>query len=220
MLQFNFKVEHIAGPVNTAADFLSRLELKVTDKIRLKIREDTQTTRIDVTTSSSDVADGEQLFFTQADKNDKSEEQTLERKEKSKQNEEQWVGKEKPFSLKRSVKEFTKIDGNTTSCSMNGIKANARIRVEQDVDFVLENVQLKIFSQPHDEVIMMPDSRYKNYKASEDGIILEDGFLFVKYLGETGRVNTAKLSSQSKQLTKFSAACRENLENTQELLKQ
>ena len=57
VLQFNFKIAHIAGSVNTAADFLSRLELKVTEKIRLKIREDIHTTPIDVTTSSSDVAD-------------------------------------------------------------------------------------------------------------------------------------------------------------------
>ena len=36
--QFNFKIAHIAGSINTAAYFLSRLELKVTEKIRLKIR--------------------------------------------------------------------------------------------------------------------------------------------------------------------------------------
>ena len=64
VLQFNFKTAHIAGSVNTAADFLSRLELKVTEQIRLKIREDIQTTPIEVTPSSSDVADEEQLFFT------------------------------------------------------------------------------------------------------------------------------------------------------------
>ena len=62
LLQFNFKIAHIAGSVNTAADFFSRLELKVTDKIRLKIREDIHTTPIEVTTSSSDVADEEQIF--------------------------------------------------------------------------------------------------------------------------------------------------------------
>ena len=38
--QFNFKIAHIAGSGNTAADFLSRLELKVMEKIHLKIRED------------------------------------------------------------------------------------------------------------------------------------------------------------------------------------
>ena len=41
VLQFNFKRAHIAGSVNTAADFLSRFGLKVTEKVRLKIREDT-----------------------------------------------------------------------------------------------------------------------------------------------------------------------------------
>ena len=37
VLQFNFEIAHIAGSVNTAADFLSRLKLKVTEWIRLKI---------------------------------------------------------------------------------------------------------------------------------------------------------------------------------------
>ena len=169
MLQFNFTIAHIAGSVNTAADFLSRLELKVTEKIRLKIREDIPITPIEVTTSSSDVADEEQIFFTHADDGKESEEQTLERKEQSLQN-----------ALKTSVKEFTKIDGNTTSYSMNGIKVNARIRVEQDVGLVLKNMKLKILGQPYDEVLIMTDSRYKNYKANEDRIILKDGLLFRK----------------------------------------
>ena len=83
VLQFNFKIAHIAGLVNTAADFLSRLELKVTEKIRIKIREDIQTTPIEVTTSSSDVADEVQFFFTHADDSNESKEQTLEQKERS-----------------------------------------------------------------------------------------------------------------------------------------
>ena len=72
---------------------------------------------------------------------------------------------------------------------MNGIKANARIRVEQDVDLVLKNMKSKILGQPHDEVLMMTDSRYKNYKANEDRKILKDGLLFRKHFGETGNVN-------------------------------
>ena len=188
VLQFNFKIAHIAGTVNTAADFLSRHDLKVTEKIRLKIREDIQTTPIEVTTSSSDVADEEQIFFTSADDVKESEEQTLERKEQSRQNAKQWAANEELLALKTSVKEFTKIDGNTTSYSMNRIKATARIRVEQDVDLVLKNLKLKILGQPFDEVLIMTDSRYKNYKANEDRIILKDGLLYRKYFGETGSV--------------------------------
>ena len=141
VLQFNSKKAHIAGSVNTAADFLSRLELKVTEKIRLKFKEDIQTTPVELTTSSSDVADEEQFFIAQADKNDESEEKTLERKEQSKQNAKQLAMNEEIPVLKSSVKDFTKIDGNTTSYFMNGIKANARIRVEQVVDFVLKNMK-------------------------------------------------------------------------------
>ena len=63
VLQFNFKTTHLAGPVNSAVDFLSRLEVKVTEKRSLKWREDIQTTPIDVTTTSSDVADEEQFLL-------------------------------------------------------------------------------------------------------------------------------------------------------------
>ena len=71
---------------------------------------------------------------------------------------------------------------------MNGIKANAGKRVEQNVDLVLKNMKLKFLGQPYDEVLMITDSRYKNYKANEDRIILKDGLLFRKNIGETGSV--------------------------------
>ena len=193
VLQFNFKIAHIAGSVNNATDFLSGLELKVTEKLRLKIREDNQTTTIEVTTSSSDVADEEQFFFTRADDGNESEEQTLERKERSRQNAKQWAANEESPVLKTSVKEITKIDGNTTSHSMNGIKANARIRVEQDVDLVLKNMKVKILGQPHDEVLMMTDLRYKNYRTNEDRIILEDGLLFRKKFRKTVNVKYCQI---------------------------
>ena len=83
MLHFNFKLAHNAGSVNTAADFFSRLELKVTEKIRLKTREDVQTTPIELTTSSSDDADAEHFFFTLIDGQNETEEQILQIKEQS-----------------------------------------------------------------------------------------------------------------------------------------
>ena len=77
MLQFHFKIAHIAGSFNTAADFLCSLELKVTEKIHLIIREDVQTAPIEVTISSSDVADAEQFLITEADGQDETKEQIL-----------------------------------------------------------------------------------------------------------------------------------------------
>ena len=90
--------------------------------------------------------------------------------------------------MKPSFKEFTKIDGNTTSYSIHGIKASARIRVEQNADLLLKNLKLKNLGQPHDDVLLVMDIRYKHYKANQDRIILKDGLLFRKYYRETGSV--------------------------------
>ena len=90
--------------------------------------------------------------------------------------------------MKPNNKEFTKIDGNTTSYSINGIKASARIRVKQDADLVLKNLNLKILGQPHDDVLLSTERRFKHYKAKEDRIFLKNGLLFQKYYEETGSV--------------------------------
>ena len=91
VLQFSFKIPLIAGSVITAADLFIRLELKVTEKIRLKNREDVQTTPINVTTSSSSVPDEEHFPFAQVDGEDETKEKTLERKEQSRRKATEWV---------------------------------------------------------------------------------------------------------------------------------
>ena len=91
--------------------------------------------------------------------------------------------------MKPSIKEFTKINGSTrSSYSINGIKTSARIRVEQDANLVFKNLKLKILGQPHDDVLLSTDRRFKHYKANDDRIILKDGLLFRKYNGKTGSV--------------------------------
>ena len=97
-----------------------------------------------MTTTSSDVTDEEQFFFTHTDDINESEEQGVERKERSRQNAKQWAANEGSPVSKTSVKEFTKIDGNTALYSMNGIKAKARICAEQAVNLVLKNMKLKV----------------------------------------------------------------------------
>ena len=141
-----------------------------------------------MTTPSSEVADEEQFFFTQADGQDETEEQILQRKEQSREKAAEWVVNQEPSSMKPSIKEFTKTDENTMSYSINGIKSNARIRVEQDADLLMKNLKLKILGQPHDNVPLITDRRFKHYKANENRIILRDGLLFRKYYGETGSV--------------------------------
>ena len=71
---------------------------------------------------------------------------------------------------------------------MNGIKANAGMRVEQEVDIVLRKLQLKIFSQPSEGVLLTTDMRHKHYKANENRIVLKDGILLPKNYRETDSV--------------------------------
>ena len=79
MLQFNFKIAHIAVSFDAVADFFPEWN-SVKENMRFKTQEDIKTTPIEVTTSSSDVADGEQIFFTQADNKDESLNKPLNRK--------------------------------------------------------------------------------------------------------------------------------------------
>ena len=76
-------------------------------------------------------------------------------------------------SVKPSVESIQK-DRKTRSYSINGIKAILRIRVEQDVDLVLKKIELKMFCQAHDKVLLTLDKRFKHYKANEERINLKD----------------------------------------------
>ena len=162
VLQFNFQLAYVAGSINTAADFLSRLELKVTEKIRLKIREDIQKTPIEVVTTSSDVADEEQFVFFPRQTMRVSQMDKSPMEKQSRQKAMEWVADKEPSREITSVKEFTKIDGDATSHSMTGIKVKAQIRVEQNVDLVVKNLEMKIFGQCNDEALLTRNKRYKH----------------------------------------------------------
>ena len=70
--------------------------------------------------------------------------------------------------MKPSIKEVKKNDRNTTSHSINGIKAIACSLVEQNVDLVLKNLKLKNHGQSHDVVLLTTDRRFKHYKVNEE----------------------------------------------------
>ena len=153
-----------------------------------------------MTTSSSEFADEEQFFFTQTDGGDETEEQILQRKQLSRKKATEWVVNQEPSSIKPSIKEFTKVDENTTSYSINGIKANAR--VEQFAHLVLKNLDFKILGRPHDDVLLTTDRRFKHhYKANEDRNILNDGLLFRIIYGKTVSVKYCQIL-KSKQLVR------------------
>ena len=73
VLQFNFTIAHIPGKMNTAADFLFRLEMDPNEKIILKIREDIPTKPIEVNIEFTGIAQEEPVFFDPTDQQETTE---------------------------------------------------------------------------------------------------------------------------------------------------
>ena len=67
VLQFNFTVAHIPANMNTAADFLTRLEVESNEKGIIKIREDILTILSEVSIESSGIAQEELVLFDSTD---------------------------------------------------------------------------------------------------------------------------------------------------------
>ena len=84
VIQLNFTIAHIPGKNNTAADYLSRLEISPKKKLKLHIREDIQTTPIELHVQSAGVAEEEQIYYTEDD--DETEEEIWQRKKQARDN--------------------------------------------------------------------------------------------------------------------------------------
>ena len=80
---------------------------------------------------------------------------------------------------------------------MNGNKADAQIRVEQDVDLVLKNFKLIFLGEPQDETLIATDPQFKHNKANEGRSIPKKAYCSGK--GSEKRVisSTTKFSFQS-----------------------
>ena len=81
VLQFNFTIAHIPGKMNTAADFLSRLEIDPNEKVILKIREDIPTKPIEVNIESKGIVQEETVFFDPTDRQETTEKELWKRKD-------------------------------------------------------------------------------------------------------------------------------------------
>ena len=100
---------------------------------------------------------------------------------------------------------------------MNGIKANARIRVEKDVDLVLKNLKFKKLGQSHEEVLLTTDRQFKHHKTNNDRIILKNELLFRKHYGETGNNKKYQFLIGNQLFGEYSGGGTENLASTLEL---
>ena len=180
VFQFNFIIAHIPGKNNTAADYLSRMEMEPTEKLVLKISEDLETRPIEVNVQSAGVSEEEQVFFTEED--NETERQIWERKLQSK----------KGLMVPETVTQIDAISENTVEEIANftqKLRRTNQILLEQSRDPSLLQLKAKLQKEENSEEILQQDNRYKYYFNNIDRIVLKDEIVTRQYYDETGQVN-------------------------------
>ena len=179
VIQFNFTIAHIPGKNNTAADYLSRMEMDPTEKLVLKVRADVETQPIEVNVQSAGVSEEEQVFFTEED--NETEEQIWERKRQSKAG----------LKVEETVIQIDAISENVvekiTNFTQNFRRTN-QLLLEQSKEPILLQLKAIIQNEGYSEEILQQDIRYRQYLNNLDRIVLKDEIVTRKYNDETGQI--------------------------------
>ena len=198
VLQFHFTNAHVPGKMNTAADFLSRLDIQLKDKVHLTIRGDIRTTPVQVNIQSSGVAEEEQFSFM-PDDDTETEEQIWERKLRARKkftsevdpppqtNEitTETTDSDQEVTIFQTEVLVTQTTSETNSEDEGPLKT---MRHQQDKDNVLRNYKLRLLKEPYNEQLLASDPRAARYIALDSRIILKDGLLYRQYYDHAGKV--------------------------------
>ena len=127
VLQYNIVIAHVAGAMNTAADFLSRAESNPTEKLEMNIRNDVNTKAIEVNIQSTGVAEEELLYILPGEC--PTEQQLWEEKEATRQSAKTATHNE-PENEVFELQTFHKPTAGTINYREGHFKDNAKIRLE------------------------------------------------------------------------------------------
>ena len=184
VLQFNFTIAHIPGKMNTAADFLSRLEIDPSEKIILKIREDIPTTPIEVNIESTGIAQEESVFFDPTDQQETTEKELWKRKTEARN-----AIPTDPPVITVSCYYANDLHKDTTIVNIAQLTKPSRILIEQDSDPTLLNFKRDMLGLPFDEQILLNDARYMYYSRNKKRIIIKDDILYRQHYNDIGEVS-------------------------------
>ena len=184
VLQFNFTIAHIPGKMNTAADFLSRLEMDPNEKIILKIREDIPTKPIEANIESTGIAQEETVFFDPTDQPETTEKELWKRKEEARN-----AIPNDPPVITVSCYYANDLHKDATIVNIAQLTKPSRILIEQDSDPTLLNFKREMLGLPFDEQILFNDARYMHYSRNKKRIIIKDDILCRQYFNVLGEVS-------------------------------
>ena len=152
VIQFSFTIAHIPGKNNTAADYLSRLEISPKEKLVLRIREDIPITPIELNVQSAGVTEEDQIFYTEED--EETEERIWQRKKDARCHP---TNQLPDISLEK----FSAHSGASSQMTTLQILSNSTtMAIEQQNDVVLHQLRLKLQKEEYSETILQQDSRY------------------------------------------------------------
>ena len=186
VLQYNFVIAHVAGSMNTAADFLSRTEVNPTGKLEMTIRNDIHTKAIEVNIQSTGIVEDEQIYILPDEEIDEN--QLWEEKQNTRKQAQNETHND-PENDVSELQQFHKPTSGLISCSSGHFKDNARIRLEQNNDIVLRNLRAKIEGEPFDENELASDFRYQHYLQNITRIEIKHEVLTRKYYTDTGMIS-------------------------------
>ena len=172
VLQFNFTIAHIPGKMNTAAVFLSCLEMDPNEKMILKIREGNPTKPIEVNIEPTGIAQEESVFVDTTDQ-----EQTIEKELWKRQEEAGKAIPNEPLVITVSCYYANDLHKDTTIVKIAQLTKPSRILIEQDSDPTLLNFKRKLLGLPFDEQILLNDARYMHYSRNTKRIIIKNDIL-------------------------------------------
>ena len=170
--------------MNTAAHFLSRLEMDPNEKIILKIREDFPTTPIEVNIESTGIAQEETVFFDPTNQLETTEKELWKRKEEARN-----AIPNDPPVITVSCYYANDLHKDTTIVNIAQLTKPSRILIEQDSDPTLLNFKRKMLGLPFDEQILLNDARYMHFSRNRKRIIIKDDILYRQYYNDIGEVS-------------------------------
>ena len=180
VIQFNFTIAHIPGKNNTAADYLSRLEICPEEKLILRIREDISTTPIELNVQSAGVIEEDQIFYT--DEDEETEEQIWQQKKDARShptNQVPDISFEK-LSVHRGI--------SSQQTTRQRLLIGTTLAIEQQNDVILHQLRLKLQKDDYSETILQQDPRYRHYCSQIDRLSVQDDIVIRDYYDETGNV--------------------------------
>ena len=147
---------------NTAADFLSRLEIDANEKLILKIREDIATKPIEVNIELTGIAQEEQVFFDNTNQQETTEKELWKCKEEIRNA----ISTDPPV-ITVSCYYANDLHKDTTIVNIAQLTKPSRILIEQDSDPTLLNFNREMLGLPFDEQILLNDARYMHYSRNK-----------------------------------------------------